>query len=133
MVSAPKPRLRTLLRNGWRRRCPRCGEGELFQQFLKVRDRCSSCGLQLQRNRGDLWMFMIITDRIPILFGVAAVYFGFHPQTWPAIVGFFTLMALPLLATIRQRTGIALALDYLVRVYMPDPSDEIHGGRGYAS
>ena len=38
-------------------------------------------------------------------------------------------MALPLLATMRNRQGLALALDYLSRVYLPDPSDEIHGGR----
>ncbi len=76
-------------------------------------------------------MFLILTDRVPILFGIVAVYFGFRPDTWLAIAGFFVAMAVPILGTLRQRTGLALALDYLVRIYMPDPSDEIHGGREY--
>jgi len=29
---------------------------------------------------------------------------------------------------IRRRQGVALALDYLSRVYFRDPSDEIHAG-----
>jgi len=69
---------------------------------------------------------MIITDRIPILFGIAAVYFGFNSANWMVAVVFFAALAIPLLATIRQRQGVALALDYLSRVYVPDPSDEIH-------
>jgi uncharacterized protein (DUF983 family) len=126
-----KPRLGQVLLNGWRKRCPRCGEGALYKSGLKTNDRCSACDLVLQRNHGDTWMFMIITDRIPILFGIAAVYFGFHPDNALSIVGFFLILAAPLLATLRERKGLALALDYLVRVYMPDPSDEIHGGREY--
>ena len=30
---------------GLRRRCPRCGEGKLFQGFLTLRPRCDDCGL----------------------------------------------------------------------------------------
>ncbi len=99
----------TLLR-GLRRRCPRCGKGRLFSRGIKTYERCSECNLLYQRDRGDTWMFMIITDRIPIL------------STWPAILGFFGALAVPVLATLRERQGLALALDYLVRVYVKDPS-----------
>lgn len=126
-----RPRLGQVLKNGWRKRCPRCGQGALYSRGLKLNDRCSACNMKLQRNHGDTWMFMIITDRIPMLFGIAAVYFGFQPDNWLLVVGFFLAMAAPLLATLRERKGIALALDYLVRIYMPDPSDELHGGREY--
>ena len=110
------------LLRGLRRRCPRCGKGRLFSRGIKTYERCSECNLLYQRDRGDTWMFMIITDRIPILFGIAAVFFGFHPTTWPAILGFFGALAVPVLATLRERQGLALALDYLVRVYVKDPS-----------
>lgn len=116
----------TTLRRGWSRRCPRCGEGPLFVRGLKVHQRCSECGLLYQRDRGDTWMFMIITDRIPILIGVAAVYFGFRPAQPAAIVAFLLALAVPLLATLRQRQGLALALDYLARLWLRDPADEIH-------
>ena len=69
---------------------------------------------------------MIIMDRVPLLVGIAAVYFGFRASNWLLIVLFLAFMVIPMLATMRQRQGVAHALDYLSRVYFPDPSDEIH-------
>ena len=131
-MNPPTPSLRRALLNGWRKRCPRCGEGALYSRGLRVNDRCGSCNMRLQRDHGDTWFFMIITDRIPMLFGIAAVFFGFQPDNPLLVIAFFLAMATPLLATLRERKGVALALDYLVRVYMPDPSDELHGGREHA-
>jgi uncharacterized protein (DUF983 family) len=119
------PLLRTLF-NGLRRRCPRCGEGELFHRGIQINKRCSACDLLLQRNYGDTWMFMMITDRIPMLFGIAALYFGFVATSWTGAAILFVAVATPMLATIRERQGLALALDYLSRVYFRDPSDEIY-------
>lgn len=39
------PRKPSTLGAGLRCRCPRCGEGHLFQGFLKLSDRCEACGL----------------------------------------------------------------------------------------
>src|SRR5690606_24283377 len=33
------------VKSGVAGRCPRCGEGKLFDGFLKVAPRCSACGL----------------------------------------------------------------------------------------
>ena len=124
-----RPRITTVLGRGFRRRCPRCGEGQLFRRGIETHERCSECQLLYQRNYGDIWGFIIIMDRIPVMFAVIAIYFGFQSTSWQIVVGSFIALAGPLLATIRQRQGVALALDYLSRVYLPDPSDEIHGGR----
>jgi len=124
--------IRTALLRGLRRRCPACGEGQLFQRGLKTFERCSECNLLYQRDHGDTLMFMIITDRIPILFGIAFLYFGIHPTGWLTTAFFFGALSVPLLATLRERQGLAIALDYLLRVYLRDPSDEIHGGRVYS-
>lgn len=113
-----------ICRRGWKRRCPRCGEGPLFERGIKTYDRCSSCGLLYVRDHGDTWMFMIITDRVPILFGIAAVYFGFRATSALAVVGFALALAIPMLATLRQRQGLAHALDYFVRVKTHDPTLE---------
>jgi uncharacterized protein (DUF983 family) len=119
----------SVLARGLRRRCPRCGEGALFRRGIKAWDRCSACGLLYERNYGDTWMYTIITDRIPIFAGIVAWYFGFRATNWAAAGFFFVAMAVPLILTIPHRQGLAIALDYLSRVYLPDPSDEIHGGR----
>ncbi|MGZ4807879.1 MAG: hypothetical protein ACXV7D_00995 [Thermoanaerobaculia bacterium] len=125
-IASTRPRIGEVLRRGMRRKCPRCGEGELFRRGIAIHERCSQCHLLYQRDRGDTLMFMFITDRIPILFGIAAVYFGFRSTNWMVASAFLLALVTPMIATIRQRQGIALALDYLSRVYMPDPSDEIH-------
>jgi len=129
MQTPPRPPITTALRRGLRRRCPGCGEGQLFRRGLKTYERCSECNLLYQRDYGDTLMFMIITDRIPILFGIAFLYFGIHPTGWLSTAFFFGALSIPLLATLRERQGLAIALDYLLRVYLRDPSDEIHGGR----
>jgi uncharacterized protein (DUF983 family) len=116
-----------ILKRGWRGRCPRCGEGPLFRRGIAVHERCSSCGLRFQHNNGDTWMFMIITDRIPILIGIAALYFGFIGTTSASNIYFFLAIGIPLIATIRARQGLAIALDYLFRVYVKD-DDVLPGG-----
>lgn len=71
-------------------------------------------------------MFMFLTDRIPLLFGIAAVYLGFSNLSTGMAIAFLLAIVIPMVATIRERQGLALALDYLSRTYVVDPSDELH-------
>ena len=41
------------IRNGLRCRCPACGEGRLFQGYLKVAPACPACGEALHHQRAD--------------------------------------------------------------------------------
>lgn len=41
------------LARGWQRRCPHCGEGALFDGYLKVKARCGRCGEDLSHQRAD--------------------------------------------------------------------------------
>lgn len=121
-------KISTVLRRGLACKCPRCGEGPLFQRWIVTHERCSSCRLLIQRNYGDIWGIQLILDRIPILVGIALIYFGFRSTNWITATLFTMLLAVPIVATMRNRQGLAIAIDYLSRVYLPDPSDEIHGG-----
>jgi hypothetical protein len=94
-----------------------------------MHERCSACGVLFLRNQGDLWFFLLIIDRVPIFLGIVALYFGFRSTSWIGGAGFFIALFVPLFATMRERQGLALAVDYLARIYLPDPSDEIHDGR----
>ena len=38
---------------GFLRRCPECGEGAMFDGYLKVTDRCAVCGTDLSQHRAD--------------------------------------------------------------------------------
>jgi uncharacterized protein (DUF983 family) len=120
-----RPSARTVLSRGIRGKCPRCGEGELFAKWVKTKLRCDVCDLLFQRNYGDIWMFTNIMDRLPIFFGVVALFFGFRvTSVWSGIL-FLGFMVVPMAATVRHRQGLALALDYLWRVRINDPSDNV--------
>ena len=45
--------VRPALLRGWRRRCPACGQGQIFHGYLKVRPNCLSCGEALHHQRAD--------------------------------------------------------------------------------
>lgn len=55
------------LLRGVRSRCPRCGEGSLFQKWLKPRPRCPVCTLDLAPQRADdfpAYIAMIVTGHL---------------------------------------------------------------------
>jgi uncharacterized protein (DUF983 family) len=115
--------IRTALARGWRGVCPRCGEAPLFRRWLTTHERCAACNLLYEPNAGDTIMFIVITDRIPLLFGIAAIYFGFRSSGWPLTAAFLAALVVPMLATLRRRQGMALAMVYLSRVWLGDPAE----------
>ena len=128
---AGSPGIRRVLWRGVRRRCPHCGRGPLFVRWITLHDRCGVCGLRYLRNQGDTWLYWIVMDRIPIAAGlILIVFFGLRTPTWPRALIFFATMAAPLVATMPQRQGVAIALNYLSRVYFRDPSDALPPPRG---
>lgn len=120
-----RPRVRTAIARGARKRCPHCGRGPLFVRWITTHPHCSACGFVYIRNYGDTWLFWILMDRIPIFLGIVSIYFGFRVSDWVTGTLFFAAMAVPLIATMPRRQGVAIALSYLSRVYLPDPSDPI--------
>ena len=120
-----KPPLLSTVWRGLRRRCPHCGRGPLFVHWITLHPHCRHCGLQFLRNQGDTWLFFVVMDRIPILVAIATIYFGFRVTNWLTALAFFFAIAGPLVVTMPQQQGIAVALNYLSRVYFHDPSDEL--------
>jgi uncharacterized protein (DUF983 family) len=108
------PTFFTAVRRGLSRRCPRCGEGKLFRRWISANQHCSACGLEFQSNHGNTWMFIVITDRIPLMFGIGALFLGFKPHGVLQNSTFLFLLAAPLIATMPHRQGMAMALDYVL-------------------
>jgi uncharacterized protein (DUF983 family) len=72
------------LGRGWRRRCPCCGGGPLFEGYLKVRRSCASCGEALHHHRADdipAWAVILITGKVLVL-ALLAVETTFAPPVW---------------------------------------------------
>ena len=115
-MTDPAPSFRTLLARGLRRRCPRCGEGRLFKRFNVMHERCAVCGLQYLENQGDLLGYLVVLDRALFIFPLVAMLFLrlYVPSSrWFYVA--CVLSVLGLVFTLPQRTGVSVALDYLLR------------------
>jgi uncharacterized protein (DUF983 family) len=69
-------------------RCPHCGEGRMFGRYLKVMDKCQSCGEELHHHRADdapPYFTMMIVGHI-VVASVLAVEIAWHPQLWVHMV-----------------------------------------------
>ena len=69
---------------GLRKRCPQCGRGALFSGYVKTRDACPSCGLDLTGHRTDdapPYVTVMIVGHlvIPVALAVRQV---FEPPLW---------------------------------------------------
>jgi uncharacterized protein (DUF983 family) len=115
-MSEPIPKLKTLLWRGWCRKCPRCGQGALYQRWMRLHEHCPVCGLEYVPDQGDLLGPLIFLDRVLFLFPVIVLfYFGlWHPGLFGfvslGITGLFLLVY-----TMPHRNGASLAIDYLIR------------------
>lgn len=88
-----KPQAWRPITRGLRHRCPECGEGKLYQRYLKQVQTCSVCGAQIGLIRaedGPPWMTVLFLG--PFL---AALTFITARQEWPLWI---TLPALSLFA-----------------------------------
>jgi uncharacterized protein (DUF983 family) len=115
--------LGALLR-GFRKRCPHCGQGRLFEGWGRHVERCSTCGLVYERNPGDTWAFTIIGDRLPVAVVIVLIYFG---VVQGHVIGLAIMVAMLLLLvwSSPNRWGVGIALHYLSRIYWPDPADPV--------
>ena len=108
-MNEPVPeRLPSPFATGLACRCPRCGEGPLFQGFLKPVQRCESCGLDLSFAAGTEGpaVFIILIVGFVIVGAAAVVEAMFHPPSFvhlllwiPATIILSLLLLRPLKAT----------------------------------
>jgi|KBSSwiStaDraftv2_1062776.scaffolds.fasta_scaffold2761350_1 uncharacterized protein (DUF983 family) len=112
------PSLKTLLVRGWRKRCPRCGEGRLFRRFNILHKTCSVCGLQYLEDQGALFGYLFIIDRALFLFPlIVMIYFRLYVPGAGWFYASFIVLIFALFYTLPQRSGVGVALHYLRRQY----------------
>ena len=69
-------------------RCPACGEGPLFEGFLRVSRRCEACGLDLAAaDSGDgPAVFIVLIVGVIVCFSALFTEIAFHPPVWLHLV-----------------------------------------------
>jgi uncharacterized protein (DUF983 family) len=99
---------------GLKGRCPRCGEGRLFDGFLTVGEDCSNCGLDYSyADAGDGPAVFVILIVGFIVVGLALwTEVNISPPRWVHLVIWLPLTVALALTALRLIKGVLLTLQY---------------------
>jgi uncharacterized protein (DUF983 family) len=95
-------------------RCPNCGEGRLFDGFLKVAPRCGACGYDLGKaDSGDgPAVFVILVGGFLAAFGALFTELALNPPVWVLLVVWLPATLAICLALLRPMKGLMLAAQF---------------------
>ncbi len=99
---------------GLRGRCPRCGQGAMFDGLLSVKDRCANCKLDYSfADAGDgpaVFVIMIVGF---IVVGFAMwLEINYSPPVWLQALIWLPVATILCLAGLRMLKGLLIALQY---------------------
>ena len=94
---APVPPLGTRLWRGARLKCPVCGGGGVLDGWMKVKRRCPTCGLRLERGEHDFFLGGMVFNIALAEGTLALVLVGVIIALWPNVPWLFLEIGGPLL------------------------------------
>ncbi|PZP56826.1 MAG: hypothetical protein DI586_02425 [Micavibrio aeruginosavorus] len=108
------PSLSEPLSRGFKGNCPSCGEGRIFESFLKVRHSCTHCGEELHHHRADdlpAYYVILIVGHI-IVTAALSVEFKYHPSYWVHLAIWLPLTVTLSLLLLQPIKGAITALQW---------------------
>ncbi|WP_421981643.1 DUF983 domain-containing protein [Roseibium sp.] len=95
-------------------KCPRCGQGRLFDGFLSVKRSCAACGLDYSfADSGDgPAVFVIMIVGFVIVGLVLFVELSFQPPIWLHLVLWLPLTVILAASVLRPLKGLMIALQF---------------------
>ena len=95
-------------------KCPNCGDGALFDGFLKVAPRCAACGFDLARaDSGDgPAVFVIFIAGFIAAFGILFTEIFVRPPIWVEFVVWLPVAAILCLGLLRPLKGLMIAAQF---------------------
>jgi uncharacterized protein (DUF983 family) len=95
-------------------RCPRCGQGKLFDGYLHIAKACTGCGLDFAMfDVGDgATVFVILIAGFLICGGALIVEVKYSPPYWVHAVIWLPLIAIVVLGGVRLAKATLMVLQY---------------------
>lgn len=95
-------------------RCPNCGEGHLFEGFLKVAPQCEACGFDLKTaDSGDgPAVFVILIGGFIVAFGAVFVEIAYSPPVWLQLLIWLPVTAVVCGGLLRPFKGLLIAAQF---------------------
>jgi uncharacterized protein (DUF983 family) len=115
------PRARWVpFKRGFIGRCPACGDGRIFRKYLKVADRCSSCGEELHHHRADdappYFTILIVGHIVGTLLLIGEERWPDAPMWMPIVAGLVLAIAMSL-ALLPRVKGALVGWQWALRMH----------------
>lgn len=120
------------LLKGWRKKCPKCGQGALLDGYLKVRPACDVCGEQLYHHRADdgpAYLTILIVGHI----AMPMLHFSFvrwRPDPIVLLIIFGVGCILLSLYLLPRLKGVIVAFQWARYVHGFSPTQQSFGKQG---
>jgi len=111
--------MRPAIWRGFRRRCPHCGEGALFDGYLKVRDRCPVCREEFHHHRADdgpAYLTILVVGHLlaPM---IHVIYSHFRPEPLVFATGLTVAAVAMSLWLLPRLKGVVVAIQWSRRMH----------------
>lgn len=96
-------------------RCPNCGEGHLFEGFLKVAPKCEACGADFSKaDSGDgPAVFVILIAGFVVAFAALFTEIAYRPPIWLHLILWLPATLIISLGLMRPLKGVMLAAQFM--------------------
>ncbi len=99
---------------GFAGKCPRCGQGALFEGYLKVRPACEACGLDFSKadaGDGPAVFVIFIVGFLSVVLAIIARYVWYAP-IWAAFLISAAGAGIMIALLLRPLKALLIALQY---------------------
>jgi uncharacterized protein (DUF983 family) len=117
--------LSTVLLRGARKRCPRCGERQIWQGWFTIRARCPFCDLRFEREEGGFLGAMALNYAVAVIAWVVVLVVGLiltvpDVPVAPLLAASILVIVVTLLWFYPRSKTIWAAIEFLVARSDPD-------------
>lgn len=128
-------RMLSPVRTGALGRCPRCGEGHIFQGFLKIRDHCETCGLDYSfADPADgPAVFVQLFTCVPGVIFIVMMEILARPPLWVHLIVGLPVLLITTVLPMRPIKGWLVAAQYVNKAQEAGTAklwDSLHGRAG---
>jgi len=98
-------------------RCPRCGKGRLYRNFLDIADQCNECGLSFkghEQGDGPAFFAVLIVGALAAIFA-AIVEIKYEPPFWLHAAIWIPFIIIGTLLALRFLKAALVAVQYRVK------------------
>lgn len=114
MQAEQHPSLSLTIRRGLACKCPRCGEGKLYEGFLSLRPDCEACGLDygfIDAGDGPA-VFIIMIAGFIVVGSALVVEMKYQPPFWLHALLWTPLILATTLLPLRSMKALLIALQF---------------------